>query len=460
MYILLAGLNHRTAPVEVREKLALSKSDLGKAYQYIAGQEAISGTVVLATCNRTEIYATAKNIEKAQKVLLDFLQQYSGIDSRELYQYLYRPNCYEAILHLFRVASGLDSMILGETEILGQVKDAYQSAIDAKASDNVLNTLFQKAIYVGKKVRNQTAVDKHPVSVSHAAVQLAEKTLGDLQNKIVMVVGAGTMGETAAKYLVAHGVASVIVSNRSYDKALLMAEELKGRAVGFDRLAEEMKEADIVISCTSASHYVIRRHNAEKVLQSRKGKRILLIDIAVPRDIDPDLQGIDGVQICDIDDLQEVVDDNFAQRLKASCEAEEIIKNEIELFNEWMASLCVVPVITALKMHGELIKNNELKKAFNKLGAISGYEEKVINSMAHAIVNQLLHSPIINLKQMAVGNEGHLCAEFTRKLFSLPVIIEEPYEHEDYNTGDQGQQTGPVAGGICEEDTSGPVSRN
>ncbi|NLB53391.1 MAG: glutamyl-tRNA reductase [Syntrophomonadaceae bacterium] len=439
MYVLLAGLNHRTAPVEVREKLAISGPELEKAYQNLADNEKISGAVILATCNRTEIYATTRNIEKGQKVLLGFLQDYSKINASELYQYLYQPNCYEAIMHLFRVASGLDSMILGETEILGQVKEAYQSAIDTKASDSVLNTLFQKAIYVGKKVRNQTEIDKHPISVSHAAVQLAERALGNLQEKTVMIVGAGEMGEAAAKCLVANGVSSVIVSNRSYDKALLMAENLKGRAVRFDRLADEMDRADIVISCTGASHYVIREDNAGKVLKARNGKEILLIDIAVPRDIDPILQEIAGVKVCDIDDLQEVVDANFEQRLKASYKAEEIIRTEIEFFNEWMASLCVVPVITALKAQGELIKNNELRKAFNRLGAVTEHEEKVINSMAHSIVNQLLHSPIIKLKQMAASNDGHSYAEFARKLFSLEVILEELNDNENYKTGNQGQ---------------------
>ena len=247
------------------------------------------------------------------------------------------------------------------------------------------------------------------------------------------------MGEAAAKCLVANGVSSVIVSNRSYDKALLMAENLKGRAVRFDRLADEMDRADIVISCTGASHYVIREDNAGKVLKARNGKEILLIDIAVPRDIDPILQEIAGVKVCDIDDLQEVVDANFEQRLKASYKAEEIIRTEIEFFNEWMASLCVVPVITALKAQGELIKNNELRKAFNRLGAVTEHEEKVINSMAHSIVNQLLHSPIIKLKQMAASNDGHSYAEFARKLFSLEVILEELNDNENYKTGNQGQ---------------------
>lgn len=437
MYVLLVGLNYRTASVEVREKLAFSELELDRAYQCLAECGEIEGAVILATCNRTEIYATTRNIEKGQKILLEFLQDYAKVSASELSQYIYQPNCHEAILHLFRVASGLDSMILGETEILGQVKDAYQNAKDAQASDSVLNTLFQKAIYVGKKVRTQTDIDKHPLSVSHAAVQSAEKALGSLKEKTVMVVGAGNMGEMAAKCLVANGVKTVIVSNRSYDKALAMAKDLNGRVVRFDQLANELAGADIVISCTGASHYVVRDDNARKILEDRRGQKILLIDIAVPRDIDPTLQEIAGVQILDIDDLQEVVDANYEQRLKASHAAEEIIEAEMELFNEWLASLCVIPVITALKNQGEVIRNNEIKKALNKLGTISEHEEKIINSMAHAIINQLLHSPIVNLKQMAASNDGHLYAELVKNLFSLEVNIEEPNEYENFEIGNQ-----------------------
>ena len=437
MYVLLAGLNHRTASVEVREKLAFSEIELDRAYLCLAKYEEIEGVVILATCNRTEIYATTKNIEKGQKILLNFLQDYAEVSASELKQYIYQPNCHEAILHLFRVASGLDSMILGETEILGQVKDAYQIAKDAQASDSVLNTLFQKAIYVGKKVRTQTEIDKHPLSVSHAAVQFAEKALGSLKEKTVMVVGAGNMGAMTAKCLVANGVKTVIVSNRSYDKAMAMAKDLNGRVVRFDQLANELAGADIVISCTGASHYVIR-DNAREILEARRGQKILLIDIAVPRDIDPTLQDIDGVQILDIDDLQEVVDANYEERLKASYAAEEIIEAEMELFNEWLASLCVIPVITALKNQGEFIRNNEIKKALNKLGTISEHEEKIINSMANAIINQMLHLPIVNLKQMAASNDGHLYAELVKNLFSLEVNIEESNEYENFEIGNQG----------------------
>ncbi|MDD3894636.1 MAG: glutamyl-tRNA reductase [Syntrophomonadaceae bacterium] len=439
MYVLLAGLNHRTAPVEVREKLAIAEPELNRAYQCLTAKGEIEGAVILTTCNRTEIYATTRSIEKGQKMLLEFLQEYAGFDDAWLSQYIYQSNCQEAILHLFRVVSGLDSMILGETEILGQVKDAYLYAMEAKVSDSVLNTLFQKAIYVGKKVRTETEIDKHSLSVGHAAVQLAENAFGSLKDKTVLVIGAGKMGEISARCLMANGVKTVIVSNRSFDKAVDMAQDLNGRAVRFDRLADELTAADIVISCTGASHYVVRTDRAREILKLRQGKPILMIDIAVPRDIDPALQEIAGVQILDIDDLQGVVDANYEQRLKASAAAEEIIKQELELFNEWLASLCVVPVITALKNHSEMITNNELKKAFNRLGEVSEQEEKIINSMAHAIVKQLLHSPIINLKQMATCSDGHFYAEMVKNLFALEVNIEETAEYENIKIGNQGQ---------------------
>ncbi len=439
MYILLAGLNHRTAPVEIREKLIVAEPELGNVYQCLLAKGEIEGAVILTTCNRTEIYATTRNIEKGQKVLLEFLKDYAGFDDWAINQYIYLSNCYEAILHLFRVVSGLDSMILGEAEILGQVKDAYQFAMDAKTSDSVLNTLFQKAIYIGKKVRTETEIDKHSLSVGNAAVKLAESSLGSLTDKAVLVIGAGKMGEISARSLMANGVKTVIVSNRSYDKAVDMARELNGRAVRFDQLDEELAAADIVISCTGASHYVVRGDKAWHILESRRGKPILMIDIAVPRDIDPGLQQIDGVQILDIDDLKGIVDANFEQRLKASAAAEVIIKQELEVFNQWLASLCVVPVITALKDHGEMITNIEVKKALNKLGEVTQQEEKIINSMAHAIVNQLLHSPIVNLKQMATCSDGHSYAEMVKNLFALDVNLEEHTEYENFKIGNQGQ---------------------
>jgi glutamyl-tRNA reductase len=321
----------------------------------------------------------------------------------------------------------MDSMILGETQILGQVKDAYQRAIDFKTSDGVLNTLFQRAINVGKRIRTETDIDRHPVSVSYAAVELARNVLGTLNGKTVMVVGAGEMSELTTRYLMSNGVNSVIVSNRSYDRAVSMAEALV-RAVRFDELAYHLASADIVISCTSANHCVLRQENCLEVLKRRKGGSIIMIDIAVPRDIDPDLGDIEGVYVYDIDDLQNVVDSSLLERQRAARAAENIITQELVKFNEWMGSLYVVPVITALKDRVTAIQQNELKKAFNRLGELSEHDQIVITSMANSIVNQILHNPIVNLKNIAATNQGHLYAELVNKLFDLQIDKREQFD--------------------------------
>lgn len=436
MYVLLTGINHQTAPIEIRERFAFSPSQMEQAYTQ-EQDNIIEGLVILNTCNRTELYATARNIERGQELLKSYLSSISGLPIEQIEQYLYQPNCYDAIEHLFRVSSGLDSMIVGETQVLGQVKEAYQKAQEYKASDNVLNCLFQKAIHVGKKVRTATAIDQHPVSVSYAAVELAKKILGPLQDKTVLVVGAGEMADLATQYLMVNGVRSVIISNRSYEKAVEMAELFNGRAARFDLLPTELQCADIVISCTAARHYVLREDNCGDTLRSRQGRKIIMIDVAVPRDIDPALNAIEGVFLYDIDDLQGVIDLNMAARRKAALRAEAIIADELEEFNEWMASLSVVPVISALKKHGEIIKQNELKKALNRLGKTSDREKEIVTAMAHAIVNQMLHYPVINLKEMAVSNQGHLYAEVVKKLFSLELPDEEQEEHAKIKTGNQ-----------------------
>lgn len=436
MYVLLTGINHKTAPVEIREKFAFAAAELDYAYDKLRNEN-VEGLVILNTCNRTEIYATAKDIEAGQESLKSFLISYSGLATEEIDKYIYQPNCYDAIDHLFRVSSGLDSMILGETQVLGQVKEAYERSRELKASDGVLNALFQKALYVGKKVRTETAIDQHRVSISYAAVELAKQTLGSLEDKTVLVVGAGEIGELTTKYLMLNGVHSVIVSNRSFEKAVEMAADLNGRAVRFDELVAELRNADIVISCTAASHYVIREDNCREVLLSRAGRKIMLIDIAVPRDVEPALGCIEGVYLYDIDELQYVIDSSFAARQIAADAAKDIISEELVNFNEWMATLYVVPVISALKSYGETIKTNELKRVFNRLGKISEREQELITTLANSIVNQLLHFPVVNLKEMAVSNQGHLYAEVVKKLFGLRLADEEQEEYAKIEVGNQ-----------------------
>ncbi|NLW45025.1 MAG: glutamyl-tRNA reductase [Syntrophomonadaceae bacterium] len=424
MYILLAGLSHKTAPVELREKIALSGKALERFYQDIEEEPALEGTVVLSTCNRVEVYTTTRDLEAGKKALRDLVAQRLEVDDEYLDQVLYMPSCYQAVEHLFRVASGLESMIVGETEILGQVRQAYDQARERGVSSGVLNTLFQKAISVGKRVRTETGVDRNAVSISYAAVEKAKQVFGSLKGRTVLVVGAGKMSGLALRYLMDNGVTTVVVSNRSYDRAIELAGRVGGKAVRLDRLYEELEKADIVISCTAASHYVIRRKDLEPCL-ARRSTDLLLIDIAVPRDIDPAIGGIPGVHLYDIDDLNNVVQSNLLARQRAARQAERIIAAETEEFNDWLATLSVVPVIKALKARGEEIRQAEVRRALNRLGNVSPREEKVINALASSIVNQLLHFPVVNLKEMAAGDRGHLYAEVTKKLFQLEVDAEE-----------------------------------
>ncbi|HWQ76770.1 MAG TPA: glutamyl-tRNA reductase [Syntrophomonas sp.] len=439
MYVLLAGLSHRTAPVEIREKCAFGEKHLEAAYKQLTAGDEIEGLVILSTCNRTELYATTRDIPSGQKVLKDFLLDYSGLSEEQYRIYMYQPNCYDAIAHLFKVSSGLDSMILGETQILGQVKHAFQTAQDYGASDVVLNALFQKALYVGKKVRTDTRIDQHPVSVSYAAVDLAGRQLGCLQNKTVLVVGAGETGQLTTRYLIDNGIHSVIVSNRSFAKAQEMAAVFEGRAIRFDQITEAICNADIVISCTAANHCVITEENCGEGLRARQGRPIIIIDIAVPRDVETELQQIDGVTIYDIDDLQDFINVSYQERRAAATSAEDIIAAEMDEFNQWLATLYVVPVITALKRNGEMIKQAELKRAFNRLGKMSEHDQIIIQKMAGSIVNQLLRSPVLNLKEMAVSNQGHLYAEVANKLFDLDVDCEAEENNASYKIGDPGQ---------------------
>lgn len=436
MYILMVGLNHRTASIAIREKLAFSGASLSAAYQQLMRMEDIEGAVILATCNRTEIYANARNIEKGMRALTKFAMDFGYLGPEEFNTYFYKPNCYDTILHLFRVASGLDSMILGESQIIAQVKEAYKIAMEANATNSVLNTLFQTAISVGKRVRTETDIDKHPISASTAAVELARAQLDNLQDKSVVVIGAGEMSELTTRYLLKYNLKSVIVSNRSYQKAVALAELFSGRAVHFDRLTEELAHADIIISCTAARHYVLNTINCSEILKARNGRPVIMIDIAVPRDIDPCLSEIEGVRIYDIDDLQQVVDANYLERKRAASQAERIIGEEMQKFDEWMASLSVVPVVSALKAKGELIKGQEIQKVFNRLD-LNDRERKVISVMAGNIINQLLHHPIISLKEMACSNQGHLYAEVTKRLFDLPIELGES-NLEGYKIRQQG----------------------
>lgn len=422
MYLIVVGLNHKTAPVEIREKLSFPEHSLAEALAEVKKIKAVRGCAILSTCNRTEVYAAVLDVEQGLRGIREFLARRCRLSASEIQNYLYNYTLFDVINHLFRVASGLDSMILGETQILGQVRRAYEIACELGATNGVLNTLFLRAITVGKRVRTETEIDRNAVSISYAAVELAKQIFEDgIQGRSVLIVGAGKMSELTAKHLVANGVSTVLVSNRSYDRAVCLAKVFGGKAVKFDELFTYMETADIVISATAATHCIIKPQDIENVMKKRNNKKMFIIDIAVPRDVDPAVGSIEGVSLYDIDDLKNVVDSNLSQREKEARKAEKIIKNEIDEFWKWLSSQFATPTIAALKKRGEEIKQKEITRAFNRLGNLTDREKKVISSMANSIVNQLLHDPVIQLKHYAPTHQGHLYTEILQKLFNLDV---------------------------------------
>ncbi len=433
MLITVVGLNHRTAPVEVREKLSFPAHTLKGALRRLNSYPVIEGCVILSTCNRTEVYAAALEMDEGINAIWDFMSRWSGVNISEIKNFTYCHTLYDMIRHTFRVASGLDSMLLGETQILGQLKTAYMDAVEYQATNRVINTLFQLALTVGKRVRTETGIDRNAVSISYAAVELARQYLGDLHKHRVLIIGAGKMSELTARHLVDNGITGVIVSNRSFDRAVALAARFNGKAVNFSELYKYMVDSDIVISCTAASHTVVKTEEMRRVMEKRNGKKIFMIDIAVPRDVETGVGSIKGVTLYDIDDLKTVVDHNLTERRNAANKAEAIIEEELDKFMKWHGTQFVIPTIATLKNWGEEIKRKELQRALNRLGELSAHDQKVVSSMANSIVNQVLHVPITQLKKYALTVEGHLYTEIMQNLFDLDVPGQKPKKQPEYS---------------------------
>ena len=408
--------------------------------------EVLKGFVVVSTCNRTEIYAAVTHIQEGLTAINSFLCSKAGLDQEAGRQCFQRWTCYEVINHLFQVTAGLDSMILGETEILGQVRDAYSNACRLGTGNNIINTLFQEAIRVGKKVRTDTGIDRHPVSISYAAVELIRQALGDLVGLTVMIIGAGEMGELTLKHLLYHGVSTVLVSNRSFDRARSLAESYGGEAIRYDQLFSELPRADIVISCTAASHYVITAEKVGLAMRTRGNRPLFFVDIAVPRDIEPDTGRIPGVFLYDIDDLEQVVLGHMDERKKAAQLAEEIIKEAVDEFLKWLGSLSVIPTIRALQQKAEQLKEEELQIYMQRLGKMDPKKERLIRSLASSLLNKFLHTPIVRLKEYTGEHEGHMYSMVLEKLFDLPsgTVLDDRCQddEEELNWSEAARETG------------------
>ncbi|MEJ2183008.1 MAG: glutamyl-tRNA reductase [Nitrospirota bacterium] len=401
MRLLVVGLNHKSAAVEVREKLAFDGPKLQDGLTALCSLPEVQEALVLSTCNRVEMYISTREPELAARSVEAFCASFHGIDPSLLEGALYVKTDQEAVRHAFRVAASLDSMVVGEPQILGQMKDAFEFALSRKATGVFLNKLMKKSISVAKRIRTETAIAENAVSISFAAVELARKIFRDLNEHAVMLLGAGEMAELAAKHLQSTGIRELIVANRTYERGVELAREMNGRPVHFESFLDEMLGTDIVICSTGAPTYVITRPDMHALMKERKQKPVFVIDISVPRNVDPGINDLPNVYLYDVDDLQGVVDTNVKEREKEAQKAEGIVEEEIETFRRWQASLDSVPTIKALREHAEGIKRQELERALNKMGGLGEKERKAVEALASAIVNKLIHPPTAALKEDA-----------------------------------------------------------
>lgn len=419
MTILTVGLNHTTAPVEVRERLHLSEARLPAILQRLGEDPVLGERLVLSTCNRVEVYAVTDDPAHAQAAIPALLATGTDTPLGLFQDTLYAHAQEAAVRHAFRVAASLDSLVLGESQILHQFKEAYQLAKAQAATGPVLNTLMTRALGVAKKVRTETGIGQSPVSVPSAAIGLAKMIFGELTGRRVLVLGAGEMAEIAARLLQSEGVEAVLVAHRNFDRAVELAATLQGRAVRFDQIRAELREADIVVASTAAPHYLLHRADVEELIRLRKNRPLFLIDIAVPRDIDPAVNEIDNVYLYDIDDLEGVVASHRQARAQEAAQAELLIEREVASFQRWVQSLEVVPTIVTLRRRLEEIREVELAKALGRLPELSPAEQKVVKAMAQGIINKILHHPTTELKRQSGGWEGSHYVSALRRLFGL-----------------------------------------
>jgi glutamyl-tRNA reductase len=416
----LIGVNHNSAPVEMRERLAIPESRLPDACRDLTAHPGIEEGMVISTCNRVELVTHTTN---GAADLRGFLREHFQVKADELDPHLYEYREKDAVRHVFRVASSLDSMVVGEAQILGQVKEAYATARAVGAVRAQLEQLFTRAFAVAKRVRTETAVGSSSVSIASVAVELAKKIFGTLNGKTVFIVGAGKMSELAARHLMAHGCAAIFVSNRTYDRAVGLAHRFNGEAIKFDDLYDTCDRADIVITSTGSPHPIFRREHGEQFLARRKNRPMFFIDIAVPRDVAPEMGKLDGIFTYDIDDLQQAVSSHVADRRKEAERAEAIVTNEVEnfeaRFEARLHTLDVVPTIVSLQDHLETIRQAEIDRVRGRLGPLSPEQEIAVEALTRGIISKVMHTPITTLKTAAREAEATTVIEVVRRLFNL-----------------------------------------
>lgn len=424
MHILAVSLNYKTAPVEIREQLTFQPDQLGEALRVLKGKKSILENVILSTCNRTEIYAVVDQIHTGRYYIKQFLSEWFNIETEEFAPFLNYYEQDDAVEHLFRVACGLNSMILGETQILGQVRSSFLEAQAEGCTGTIFNQLFKQAITIAKRGHSETDIGSNAVSVSYAAVELAKKIFGSLKGKHVLILGAGKMGELAIQNLHGNGASKVTVINRTFEKAEKLAERFSGEARSIDELENALVEVDILISSTGASGFVITKDLMKKVAIARKGRSLFMVDIAVPRDIEPEIAEIENVFLYDIDDLEGIVEANMQERKKAAEKIGVMIEEGMEEFNQWLNMLGVVPVISALREKAMTIQAETMKSIERKLPDLTEREKKILNKHTKSIINQMLRDPILQAKELAAEKNAEESLRLFIKIFNIEHLVE------------------------------------
>ncbi len=423
--IMAMGVNHKTAPVEIREKLTFS-GDCQATVRQLKEIPGCDECYFLSTCNRVEILFVSRDQENTARAVRDFLFSAANLSDAEIGRYSYFYQGEPAIDHLFRVSASLDSMIVGEPQILGQLKQAYRDATEQNSTGTILNRLLHKAFSVAKRVRTETNIGGGAASISFAAVQLARKIFGELKGKRVMLIGAGEMAELAAEHLVTQGIDHVTVANRTLERAANLARNFNGSAISLAEVVGKLEEVDIVISSTGATDLILRRDDVKPLMRQRRNRPLFLIDIAVPRDLDPKLNDLENIYLYDIDDLKNVVEVNKSERAKEAASAERIVEEEVLKFQQWLENMEVAPTITAIRQKGETIKNQELAKTLATLDHLSAKEKKAVEALAASIVNKMLHDPMLSLKTNCRPEEKRQKLALTRQLFNLDQTVGAP----------------------------------
>jgi glutamyl-tRNA reductase len=419
MNFLIVGLNHKSAPIEIREKLSFPSETIQEPLTKLCSLKAINEGVILSTCNRVEVMGVTNDVDRGLWQMKSFLSSFHSISMPELDPHLYTYSCEEAVRHIFRVACSLDSMVVGEPQILGQVKEAFGYATEYETAGVIINKLFHKAFNVAKRVRTETKISSNAVSISYAAVELAKKIFGELQGKSVMLIGAGEMGELAARHLVNNGIREIFIANRTFERAVNMAKGFNGTPVMLREIVHYLKRVDIIITSTASRDFIITPEMVKEAMRERRNSPAFFIDIAVPRNIDPKVNKVSNVYLFDVDSLQNVVAANLKEREKEARYAEKIVMEELEGFCQWVKSLNVVPTIKSLRERFEEIRKQEVEKTLPGLKNITEKEKKSLEAMTSAIINKILHHPVTHLKKDHDSVEGDLYIEATRKLFNL-----------------------------------------